>query len=145
MQDSIARFKTHPDASKFVSPIALDSGQAAGSLIDVLERGGIPVRPAKYADVVLGAQSFYDALTHRDADGDADPQIFHPENHELTDSALTVVKRYRSNSSAWTWGAGSEVPDSPMRAVTLAFWALTEPYENPNQKQKRRRTAPVFY
>lgn len=98
------------------SPVTIDSGSAAGSLISELEAKGIPVRVIGARQHVQACGQFFDRVVGG--------QLHHRGTQPELASALAGAKR-RTLGESWAWSRrDASVDVTPLVAVTLATGAL---------------------
>ena len=100
-------------AKHTVSTTVIDSGSAAGSLIEGLEAAGLDITPCSMREFVQACGAFYDAAD--------DAALRHLDQPELNAAARAGRPRNLSDSWAWNRKAGDV---TPLVAVTLALWGL---------------------
>jgi hypothetical protein len=97
------------------SAVVVDAGGPAGSLLADLEAARIDVTLTSTRDYVQACGMFFDAV-----DGGF---VWHIGQPDLTSAALCAKRRPLGDAWAWSRKSSTDVPISPLVAVTLAHWA----------------------
>lgn len=109
-------------AQKWKTPVVIDSGSPAGSIIGQLENAGIKVITVGLRDYARACGSFYDGVQGR--------TICHLDDPNLRDAITGSSKRPLGDS--WAWNRQSTTNITPLVAVTLArYGVINEPEEKP--------------
>lgn len=109
-------------AKKWKAPVIIDGGSPAGSLIGELENAGIKVVTVSMRDYGKACGSFYDAINAR--------TICHLDD-PLLRAAITEASK-RPLGDAWAWNRRNASNITPLVAVTLARYGVTNtPEEKP--------------
>jgi len=95
--------------------VVVDAGGPAGSLLADLEGARIPVTLTSARDYAQACGLLFDAV-----DGGF---VFHLAQPDLTSAALCAKRRPLGDAWAWSRKSSTDVPISPLVAVTLAHWA----------------------
>lgn len=102
--------------------VVIDSRGPGAVLIPHLERAGVRLRIAKTPDVLDACAGIHSLV--------ADELLRHGNYPELNNAVDHAEKR--SVGDRWAWGRKASTDDiSPLEAVTLAAWAVTEPTDEP--------------
>jgi phage terminase large subunit-like protein len=108
--------RTAEVATRWRSPVVVDRGSPAGSMIPKLERRGVEVRLIGFPDLVRACGDFHDATVAG--------QVAHRGDYRLTDAVAAATKRRAGD--AWVWRRRSTGDISPLVSATLARWGIVD-------------------
>ena len=114
-------------AKKWKTPVVIDSGSPAASMIGELENAGVSIISIGLRDYARACGSFYDAVHAK--------TICHLDDPNLRQAIVGSTKRALGDSWAWSRNASNNI--TPLVAATLArYGVVNEPVEMPVARSK---------
>jgi Phage Terminase len=114
-------------AKKWKTPVVIDSGSPAASMIGELENAGVSIISIGLRDYARACGSFYDAVQAK--------TICHLDDPNLRQAIVGSTKRALGDSWAWSRNASNNI--TPLVAATLArYGVVNEPVEMPVARSK---------
>lgn len=110
------------------APVAVDPAGPAGSLVEDLERAGVPVVPVSGRDMAHACGQFFDAVV---VPADVEPGVRVRVDARLSAAAAAAVKKSTAGDG-FVWDRKSPAGDvSPLVAVTIARFAALANQKKP--------------
>lgn len=114
-------------AKRWNAPVVIDGGSPTGSIIGELEQAGVQIITFSGRDYAKACGSFYDAIQAQTITHLGDPIL----------RAAVAESSKRPLGDAWAWNRKKASNITPLEAVTLARYAVTNnPEEKPIQRSR---------